>query len=157
MEVRKIQGWRGRLEDQVQDAWSRFWATPFRIVYANPEDISSASGRTPKHRRLFGAERAATAKELHELRMLKQRIRRSERTPDQMEADRAWWRQWRASKPSEWRRKQTEMKRRWRAAHREQDRETNRAWQLANRERINKRRRDLTAARAALRMSEAQK
>jgi hypothetical protein len=118
-ESRKVRGWRGQLDDAVAKTRDRFWTAPASTVYYEGLECPGSDkllGIPRWFNRVFGPERAIASAELKQLQKIKRRIKRSEFTNEQREAERAWFRQWRAKQTDEWRSNQTLQKRLRRAA-----------------------------------------
>lgn len=134
-ESKKVRGWRGLLEDATTSIRERFWAAPATVVYiAGIESCSSDQlpGSTKWFNRVFGPERVAASAELLKTQQLRQRIRKSELTEDQIEEMRAKWREEyhrrKAKQTDEERRSQREKRLTKRAMRTAEEVENERAW-----------------------------
>lgn len=125
MESRVIKGWRAREEEELEKARSAVWAARAVTVYTEDTRVFSeqldGSRRMVSHsgwfRRVFDESREEAKEALRQLKAARARRRYAQRTSDQVEADRQWWRAWRESKPEQWHRDQAARQKAWRAAN----------------------------------------
>lgn len=125
MERRVIKGWRAREEDEIQRAREAVWSAHAETVYTEDtrEFRTDEAGRKRLvthagwFRRVFDESREEAREALRQLKAARARRRYSQRTAEQVEADRVWWRAWRESQSVEWHQEQAARQQRWRQSN----------------------------------------